>query len=297
MNRSAFILLSIISHCLSISWFAAGREVGIIRPNILRTPRAIHLKWRRRQPMMIPALYFIRSPAIGSGRAGFVIALFIAVSLNLVTISSNAGPFDQTEQFRCLTRGGMINAVEGEVMARIDRKDWQKAYARIELRNGDRIKTGFNSRAELLLNPGSFLRLSENTEVVYTDTSATNLKLRLIKGEAIIEVAVNDMVGHLDSAHSLITVLTSKAEYAILPGGIYRFGIDAGGSEEVKVRKGRIVVNGAIVREGKRAVITNGTPVIYDFDRDESDSFDEWSRARAKLLVQINKSMKDEEWY
>jgi ferric-dicitrate binding protein FerR (iron transport regulator) len=191
----------------------------------------------------------------------------------------------------------MINAAEGEVFARINDREWRRATTRIELRSGDALKTGPISRAELLLYPGSYLRLSENTEVVFTDTSVTNLKLRIVKGTAIIEVAVNDRWGYIESVYTLITVTTSKSEYAILPGGIYRFSIEADGRGEVSVRKGRVVVEGILVREGKKAVISGGPPGIQAYDRDENDRFDQWSRERAKLLLQANKLMKEETWY
>ncbi|HET9532190.1 MAG TPA: FecR family protein, partial [Blastocatellia bacterium] len=226
------------------------------------------------------------------------IALLALVSFSQATTETVADSPDKSHmQFRCLTRGGMINSVEGEVFARIGKKDWRNAAVRIELRNGDGLKTGPNSRAELLLNPGSFLRVSENTEIVYTDTSVNNLKLKLVKGTAIIEVAVNDRWGFIETVYSLITVATPKAEFAILPGGIYRFRVDEGGGAEVMVRKGRVVASGAIIREGRRASVSNGPPYVAPFDKDEMDGFDQWSKDRAKLLVQANKLMKEEKWY
>ncbi|HWP42537.1 MAG TPA: FecR domain-containing protein [Blastocatellia bacterium] len=230
-------------------------------------------------------------------RTGLAAALMIAAVLGSTpALSAAASPVRQA-QFRCLSKGGMVNAVEGEVEARTGNHDWRRVTARVELRNGDGLRTGPGSRAELLLNPGSFLRLSENTEIIYTDTSVTNLKLKLVKGTIIIEVAVNDREGYLDSVYALITLVTPSAEYAIIPGGIYRFRSDEGGGDQVMVRKGRVVVNGAVVREGKRAILFGGPPSIQEFDRDVIDQFDNWSRDRAKMHVQANKLMKEERWY
>jgi ferric-dicitrate binding protein FerR (iron transport regulator) len=237
-------------------------------------------------------------------RASFVSSTVFAIALLAVTSSSTiqrvsiAGSFDErTGKIRCLSKGGTVNAAEGEVFARTGRSEWREAAPLIALRNGDGLKTGPNSRAELLLNPGSFLRLSENTEIVYIDTSVTNLKIRLVEGTAILEVAVNDTWGYLDAVYVLITVVTSKAEYAILPGGIYRFRIDESGGGEMAVRKGWAVVNGVTVREGKKAVISNGPPLVQSFNKSENDRFDQWSLDRAKMLLQANKDLKNEEWY
>src|SRR5688500_20348166 len=63
-----------------------------------------------------------------------------------------------------------------------------------DLRAGDRVRTDFDGRVEILLNPGSYLRVGGNSEVEMSNNSLDNLALRLIKGTAIVEATgVDDL--------------------------------------------------------------------------------------------------------
>jgi hypothetical protein len=53
---------------------------------------------------------------------------------------------------------------------------------------GDRVSTAANGKAEILLNPGSFLRLGGASAFEFNSTSLDDLELRLDSGSAILEV-------------------------------------------------------------------------------------------------------------
>src|SRR5688572_13626650 len=89
-------------------------------------------------------------------------------------------------------KAGGINFVEGKVS--IARKDGKSSYLikddKLEI--GDKVTTGTDGKAEILLNPGSFVRLGTNTGFEFITTDLDNLKLKLSSGSAIFEVYADD---------------------------------------------------------------------------------------------------------
>ena len=99
--------------------------------------------------------------------------------------------------------------------------------------SGDIVRTGFGSQAEILLNPGTYCRLAENSEFVLVDGSLENLLVRLNRGSAIIEATGPDNVSQY------ITIVTAQQKFTILRAGIYRINATSE-TTEIFVHKGRI---------------------------------------------------------
>src|SRR5262249_25170487 len=71
-------------------------------------------------------------------------------------------------QYLISAKAGFVNRVEGKVyIRRADSEDGEKGRASLgtQMRDGDRLSATANSFAETLLNPGSYLRLNENSEI------------------------------------------------------------------------------------------------------------------------------------
>ncbi|MBK8148183.1 MAG: FecR domain-containing protein [Acidobacteria bacterium] len=85
-------------------------------------------------------------------------------------------------------KAGGVSYVEGKVS--VVRKEGKSGLLikddQIEV--GDRVSTGPDSKAEILLNPGSYLRLGANTSFEFLTTSLDDLKLKLHGGSAVVEV-------------------------------------------------------------------------------------------------------------
>ncbi|MGI8495790.1 MAG: FecR domain-containing protein, partial [Pyrinomonadaceae bacterium] len=84
-------------------------------------------------------------------------------------------------------KAGGVNFVSGNISVfRADgsRSILQKGDA---LEIGDKISTK-NGKAEILLNPGSFVRLAENTEFEFENTSLDDLAIKISRGSAIFEI-------------------------------------------------------------------------------------------------------------
>src|SRR5205807_3938044 len=104
---------------------------------------------------------------------------------------SQKSPKPQEEKIELkgfLTEGGITNIVEGRAFYLHDKGPPQTLTPRKALENGDVINVGGDGRVEVLLNPGIYLRLFSNTEVTLLDVSPDNLKVKLSKGSAILEI-------------------------------------------------------------------------------------------------------------
>lgn len=197
---------------------------------------------------------------------------------------------------------GLLNFVEGDVRCTCGGHGGARAATEPRLIDGDIIQTG-DGRAEALLNPGYYLRLSRNSEVVFMDLSSSNLKVKLLKGSAIIEIPIDSdgapryLNEFRDLFFDIVTVITPSDEYAVTRPGLYRFEVMAGAQSRVSVLKGAVVVAGVRIKDGHAARVVAGKSEALTEEKSSGDAFDEWSRERALKLVQSNQSLKRTEWY
>ena len=183
-------------------------------------------------------------------------------------------------------KAGGVNHVAGDVtFRRAGANDWKRLTTTDDLRSGDAVRTGADGRVEILLNPGSYLRLGHNSEFVFTETKLDRLRLRLAVGSAVVEVT------GFDDIDVLVAVETPESEVSILRSGLYRFNASRGGATEVFVHKGRASVRGTLVKGGQfvRVASGPGTVLAEKFDKKQQrDALDLWSRERAQELAKIN---------
>jgi hypothetical protein len=218
--------------------------------------------------------------------------LLVASLLLLTTtaLSQDRKPPTAEEKSRNLVsvQAGGVNMARGEVRYRADGREWLPLAEGADLHSGCRVRTGDQARAEILLNPGSYVRLWSNTEFAFLDTSIESLKMELLQGSAILEVA-----GDKNEALAYMSVITPHYEFAIIRSGVFRFDVNSAGTATVSVEKGRLLTLAGEVREGRRVVAGNGATVISSFDKEPPDRFAEWSKSRAKDLVTAsNKQLK-----
>jgi len=153
--------------------------------------------------------------------------------------------------------------------------------------------------------PGFYLRLAGDTEATLLGLAPDNLKVRVSKGSAIVEVSINSSKSHmgyypeeaLRGIYDLVTVLTPSDEFALTTGGAYRIDVAEGGASGLKVLKGAAVVAGKKVEDGMTARVGGASVELSKPRGGAEDDFDAWSRARAARLVSANKSAGRTEWY
>jgi hypothetical protein len=233
---------------------------------------------------------------------GSLLTILFVLSL---AFSKNQPPEPQDSQInfdRFLTEGGVVNMIEGEAAYMPPDAPPQTLLPQQQLKNGDAVQTGQNGRAEILLNPGYYLRLSANTRMVFVDFAPGNLTLKIISGSAIIEIVTIETLytyygwQEPDPAYSIfydsISVSFPQNRFSTVTGGIYRIDVSPDQETQLSVAKGRAFFAGYRVEKGMSASFRNGSTTVAKFKTNETDAFDLWSRARAEFLVKTNQSLK-----
>ncbi len=206
--------------------------------------------------------------------------LFSAISV--AADKKKASSSEDQSLYIVSAKSGVVSIIDGDVTFKRGTSVWESVVEGDELKAGDVIKTGATGRMEILLNPGTYLRIAENSEVAFPDLASFKLKLSLLKGTAILEASIVDVS---------IKFTTPQYMFTITRDGLYRFSATDDGKSELMVRKGRITVAGAEIKEGKKIIIENGPPAILAFDKKVEDDFDTWSKTRAKTIIATNKQL------
>jgi len=189
------------------------------------------------------------------------------------------------EKFTISAKAGGVNSVMGHVMVTRAGQSAQLLTSQDNLAAGDVVTTGRDSQAEILLNPGSYLRLGGDTTFTLADNSLDHLVLRLNVGSAIIEATGPD------DAKFQINIETVHERMAIVRSGIYRVNVSAD-STELLVRKGRVLLaDGQLIKGGKKVTFSGNPLMIARLDKHDVDSFDQWSKQRAETLAQANRKL------
>jgi len=220
--------------------------------------------------------------------------LLYVFSVGLIGILFSVTAFAQTAQQRedrrtvsaasslyvISAKAGAVNYVEGKVS--VARQEGKSGYLLKgdELEIGDVVSTGADGRAEILLNPGSFVRLAENSVFEFASTALDDLQLNLKGGSAMLEVITDN--------EFTFAVNTPKAKLFIVKSGVYRVDVLSDGTGKIEVWKGAANANGTEIKSGRQATVNGNQTAVVKFDRDDKDALEVWSKSRAKELSKIN---------
>ena len=219
------------------------------------------------------------------------IALF---AIALVAGSSNIA----LGQYLVSAKAGFINRADGEVyILRAENEDGTRGRASMgtQMKEGDQLSTGARGRAEILLNPGSYLRLNSNTEVRAVNTMLDEIRFEVVSGSVIVEV------GEIEK-NLVIEIQTPQGIVSVAKAGLQRIDVVDGGTT-VAVRQGEAFLgtrNAVLsktatkIGRGKQVRLVGAPDVAMNglqlakVDKDVIDSFDTWSFNRAQSLMAAN---------
>ena len=226
-----------------------------------------------------------------SARIAFGSALIVVGLIAYLPLTSHSQTRDR---FVISARAGGVNAVTGRASMRMQgASEWQQLTITEDLQTGDVVKTGVDGRVEMLLNPGSYLRVGENSEFELANNSLDNLEVRLVRGTAIVEAT------GADNTALLINITTPHAKIAIVRRGLYRLNVVPGDNTELIVRKGRVMHEPSHTRinGGNKVVFSADTFSIAKLQKAEKsfDTLETWSKARAALMAEANRKVKARE--
>jgi hypothetical protein len=176
---------------------------------------------------------------------------------------------------------GTIHYTEGQVS--LDGNAIQPKFGEFpEVKSGQVLSTQ-DGRAEILLTPGVFLRLGENSSFKMISNQLSNTRLEVQSGQAMIEV------GELlpDNA---IAVVFHQGDISIAKRGLYRFDSDPA---KLRVYEGEASVvspsaDPTIVRKGHELIFGETKFEARSFDAKETDEFYRWSARRDEYVAEAN---------
>jgi hypothetical protein len=176
---------------------------------------------------------------------------------------------------------GVLHYYEGDVT--VDGQvPHQKSGTFADVKQNQELETQAG-RAEVLLTPGVFLRVGENSAVRMTNNKLTDTQVEFVRGSAIVdfvEVAKDNQV----------TVNYQDYKVTFVKRGIYRFDSKPA---QVKVYTGEAMVSrgttNVTLRDG-RAVPFTPALISEKFDNKTGDSLYRWAKRRSEYIAVANLS-------
>jgi hypothetical protein len=190
---------------------------------------------------------------------------------------------------------GIIHFSDGSVFLD-DQLVEQKTGKFDQMNNGSELRTE-EGRAEVLLTPGTFLRVGANSAVRMLSNKLEDTRVELLRGSAVLDQGTDTL------ADTSVTILYNLDQVHIKQPGRYRFDSQP---PQVRVESGDAEVTG----EGKTVEATAGYVVPFngqlvarkllkdrslnDYDLNNSgsnnsgDDLDRWDQARSNSVDQSN---------
>jgi hypothetical protein len=175
---------------------------------------------------------------------------------------------------------GVIHYIEGQVT--VDGAALHPKSTEFPDIRPDQVLATEDGRAEVLLTPGVFLRLAENSSVRMISNSLANTRIEIVSGSALIEV------GQLLRDNAII-IGAYRVEIALPKQGLYRIDADPArlrvydGEARVTASAGKIGV-----KRGREIALDLPTLETRDFDAKSTDAFYRWSARRSEYVAAAN---------
>lgn len=175
---------------------------------------------------------------------------------------------------------GVIHYVEGDVT--IDGTPVHPKFAEFpDVKAGQLVATA-EGRAEILLTPGVFLRMAENSSVRMLSNALADTRLEVVSGSALIEV------GEL-LEHNAISFEASGRHVELAKKGLYRINASPA---SLQVYEGQARVSSGseslTARKGHQIDLDAAKLADTRFEAKDTDAFYRWSSRRAEYVAAAN---------
>jgi hypothetical protein len=180
---------------------------------------------------------------------------------------------------------GLIHFADGSVFLD-DQRVEQKAGKFDQMKNGSELRTQ-DGRAEVLLTPGTFLRIGANSAVRMVSNDLDNTRVELLSGSAVLDQGSDTL------ADSSVTILYNLDQVHIKKAGRYRFD---SAPPQVKVESGGVDViaaDGKSVEAGAGYVVgfegkLTARKLLNDSNASNPDELENWNNARNHSVADGN---------
>ena len=176
-------------------------------------------------------------------------------------------------------RSGMVNHVEGQVF--IEGTAIDPKFGQFPQVSNDETLSTQEGRAEVLLTPGVFLRLAENSSFKMLSNRLSDTAIEVASGSAMVEV--DELLK--DNA---IAVHFKGGTASLVKQGLYRFDEDLA---RMRVYDGEAHVSlgeqNLTAKKGKQVALGDSL-VASNFDTKVTDPFYRWASRRAEYISTAN---------
>ncbi|HLJ50435.1 MAG TPA: hypothetical protein VKU01_30695 [Bryobacteraceae bacterium] len=172
----------------------------------------------------------------------------------------------------------MINYFEGSVA--VDGQPLEQKFGRFpELKSGSELRTD-QGRAEILLTPGVFLRVDQNSSIRMVSNRLADARVEFIGGSAALEAA----------NASPLTLVYRDYQVQFPKAGHFRIN---SAPAELRVEDGEAVVSlhsKSVTVAANQLLPFDQTMAARSIDKDVNDALDRWSQNRSASIASDNAS-------
>src|SRR6185437_4841899 len=176
---------------------------------------------------------------------------------------------------------GTVHYVEGTVT--LDGDAIEPHFAQFPAVANDHVLATEQGRAEVLMNPGVFLRLSEDSSFRMISNRLSDTKIEVVSGDALLEV--DDL-----AKDNAITVDFLGTSTALTRKGLYRFDADR---NMIRVYQGLATTtmgDQTINARTSKEIQVGEKLTTQFFDSKDTDPFYRWAERRAEYVATANVS-------
>lgn len=178
-------------------------------------------------------------------------------------------------------RAGVVHFFEGSVS--IDGQQLEQKFGKFyDIKEGSELRTD-QGRAEVLLTPGTFLRVDENSSIRMLSNRLTDTRVEFIGGAA----ALDSLQATPDTP---VTMSYRAYQVHFRKQGRYKFN---SAPAELRVIEGEaeVALNGKSTIAGPARAVAFAAPLTArSFDPDTEDGLDRWAKERSDAITAENAS-------
>ena len=179
-------------------------------------------------------------------------------------------------------KSGVVNFTEGSVL--LDGKTIESSITKYtDIKENSVLRTE-EGRAEVLLTPGTILRMGENGDLKMISNRLVDTRVELQRGSAVVETVQT-------AKDNSVTVVVNNGAASLAKAGIYRFDT-APARLQVFHGEAMVEINGQTVpvSSGRMLMLDGSSTAVQKFNSEDTDALDHWSKQRGQLLAMANPS-------
>jgi hypothetical protein len=176
-------------------------------------------------------------------------------------------------------RSGLIHLADGAVL--LDNQRLEPRFGKYDqMKEGSELRTE-SGRAEVLLTPGVFLRLGQESAIRMISNRLSDTRVEFLRGSAVVESGAA-------SQNTSVTILFSDHQVHIRQQGRYRFDSEP---PEFTVESGQADVlmgAGSVSVQAGDVVSLSGPLVIPKLASERADALESWNKMRDNSIAEDN---------